>query len=551
MKFRYFASIALTLALLAAAPVATWAKWRPALPATNQPRVHLANRELKPSSSTSYFFLSPGETMRVGFDGSGGRARIQAMPVLQPGEKIEYLRYTVAFDDGTQRRFKRRTNGNHLTKVKRAATTPWSWTGPTTVAVGRENRHEIEVPRDARTLSIQPNGQDGRQMFVRVVLSDELHPRLPGWARQGDGESGVWTMNLGFALAGGGYDSNAYLAPKGGVEAIGASYWPADLSIDFRAHPTPDFEFSADYDFEGQFYQDEILNQSEHSIRLKEEWTPHRFDQKWRFSLDQRVRLRDETFFGRGQTEEFESAQSGNLVSLADRFDALDYRGGTQLEYRPSSQTTWRVRASWMRADYNEDFSAFPDIYALDNEEWTTGLYFLRKFRGPWSLRASTSLTRQDYDEKFSRDATGAEAPTVATSLNRVRASLAVRRALRFGPQVAAKATMVRSTDQFQDYWSYDRWELELEAGWHWRSGLGLMAEIERGRTSYDNANVDYDPAQPLRKKDPLMVSLEARYRLAIMADAVVRYEYLDREYNSKRFAYSRSSVLVGFELRR
>ncbi len=545
-------TLILLVATVGSAPAATSSqKWRPIRPEAPAQRLQLKNFDpaSKPADEgRTWTRVSVGDTLVFRYRGSG-QFRLDARPVLEDEAEEATLRYGLRFGHEPPRRFRRHSTfgGNY-----RIAPLSPSSTISDAVLLGDLDRNTIELSPDQQTIYFFLRKKGAKEALVRGLVRGEVE-RLNIAYRDGKKSSGgEWSFDA--ALGGAGYTSNVYLAPKNGVAASGAGFWPAEVDLRYRNRESLPFRFTADYSFDGRFYNDPILDERRHSVQLEQEWDFGRAlgMRNVQFTLSERMKTKDDTFFGRGATDEFETSGLNGRVPFGNRFDYTEWTGEGALAFRTAENfevtTTFRAR----RRDYDNDYSDDPTIYSLDQNRFEIGTRLAWELSKSTTLSLDASMEAQNYDEKFSRDLQGVNVVTEPTRLRRWPIEVGLRYRPRLGFQARASLGLLVTQDLYQGYWDRTSSIYRAELGWKFTRRNRINAWVRGSSTSYDSARVGYlltnslGVTNPIRDKSSLRLGIEGEYGLYRNADLVLSYSYENLDNNSPLFAYQRSEVLGG-----
>jgi hypothetical protein len=550
--------------LMIAAPAA--AAWRTARPdratpsAKLQPATSVArNSSIAPADSRepspSYYYLASGDTLVFPMLGEG-RLRVRMRPVYASESDAGSFRYAVAFGRKAKRNLKRNSPLAGLFRV--CAARSWTPDPGRELLLGEENRNDLQVPAGTDTVRIWMRGKDKGAAFARVYYSGNLRqPRRPKHGSE------LWSWRprrepVAVSLLFAGYDSNANFSPVDESLEIAAGYWPAEISSGLRVAPTRNLSLRARYAYETERYGNSIYNSHAHALTLDQTW-------RWRIrrggphailSLSERYRLRDKTFFGRGDEDEFETlatelgSDTASTLSEADRFDYREWRYGGSLDLQFGKRWILNTALSYTDKDYNEDFETYPEIYSIDYRARRSGGGLVWRPRAEWKLEWTTRQTNKDYREKFSRNAAGESVESVPTSLRNRRHSLALARKPRAGLIVEAGLFQLGSRDLNLGYWNYDQRVWWLDLGWRWQGRHRVQVGYRSSAVDYENAHLDYDTMEPLREKASTQFGIDGSYRLSPQLELKAFWHWKDVENNSPTFAYRRTTIGGGLDLK-
>lgn len=509
---------------------------RPASPASNAKpvRIRFVASETAPATDNSvYYRLDAGEALS--FSASGAKTmRIRSRSIQESMDVPGFVRFAIDFGNADTRLWKR------ISRPRQAGFLIEEG-GEQRAVIGEEDVLNLDVPPGTGNVTVRLR-DGGSPAVVRVLFGDGASspgPRSYSGLSRFDGEARV---------AFGGYDSNPYLSPKDANAAADKAFWPAGFDIRYRGRPSPGFRWEGQYAFQGDFYGDSILNSHDHRLRFKEAWHPKR--SAWRFGMDQDLRIRRQTFVGRGDTEAFETSSGTDTVLFGDRFNNLELSLEGFASVALSSIHDLGVSVAYRYRDYQEDYDLYPDIYSLDQTRWDMEVELRTRLGPAWRLKTSTDHEWRLYKEKTSRDRDGNPVSGQFSRLSRHRVRLDLSRVPREGVTVDAGLEGLLRVDHYDGYWNYTGYGFHTEVGWRWREGHRVQAGISYSGDDYKNATVGYTAGGTLRKKTDLRFSMDARYRVRRWLDFNAGFEYRDRGNNSPVFAYTQATVLAGFTFR-
>jgi len=479
--------------------------------------------------------LDLGDTLV--FDCAGAtELQIQMRAIVStPSDRIAF-RYGMAIG-GASRRFLRHARFDGFFYLSDAAT---GVILPDRVLLGDLDRMSVET-RSATEARIYLGGDEPQAALIRFVVRGG-EPEHRDVAMRGE-------VSFDFALGGAGYESNAYLAPKTGVAPEGKTFWPADVTAEYRNRHGLPFDLRARYEFVGRFFEDPILDERRHAVETRERWD---FGRRGRardveLTLTQDLLTKNDTFFGRGDFEEFQTAGSTNL---SDRFDYAEGRLGSALLTEWSRSVSTHIDAAWARRNYDEDYVEQSDIYSLDQNRWEGGARLVWKPRPAFELSVRAALERVDYDEKFSRDRAGTEIVTEPAQYRSWPLEIELRRRASVGIQARLSFGWTKTEDLFGAYWDNSERRYRAGLGWKHASGHSLSADLRGSYKNYDIARVNYNTANPLRKKDRTAIELNAFYSVRPGLGLLLNWSSEDRGNNTDLFAYDRSELFGGLVYR-
>lgn len=540
------AAIPLTLVALPAA--AAWRstaadRWTPVHPRDRVERWRPVDAAGKVASA-SWVWLAPGDTLVYPLRGRG-RVQVRTRALLASrGQPQRAFHLEVVGLDGRPRRLLRRADREGLWILRSTKkglpdrrvrvcerdswTTPSAGTGPLRVTL-RENGTAPVLVR----------------VLARGALEYAVPDRRTRPARRQSTTRPRW--NAAVAATSFGMDSNAYLAPADSGSEESAWFWPLEIDAGLRSSRRASMRWSLDYQFSGRFHDDPILDQRRHRLRAEQRWTGER-SAGWTLRLGERVRAKNDTFFGRGINEEFETSSIDPLagpVSLGDRFDWKE--GQFEVGVERHSTGPWSASAElWaMRRDYDEDYESEPGIYSLDQNRYGADLSVRRVLDEDATLTLHAGFALWDYDEKFSRDVTGAQVTTEPTRLHRWPVEIEWKRSPRYGWRVEATAGLLLTQDRFEGYWDRQTWKVSGQVGYRSARELRTSLRLRRSVTSYDISRVGNVPSGPVREKDSWRLGVSADYPFRPHWNAGLEIAYEDFDNNSRTFAYSNVETLV------
>ena len=493
----------------------------------------------------TYLVLAPGDTVVYRITGDG-EMRIRTIPAFGSRLDEPVFRLAVCFGD-TCRKFKRRSQVDQelLPVPKRGGT----MTGEHEAArlLGEENVLDLELPDGNPVVRIVNRNRNGREIYLRVLFRGGIEQarRRPLRRRRGsDLYAQVDLLRLG-------YNDNIYLTPKEGTGRESAFFWPVRAEVGYRHRSSRAFNLGIGYRFDGHVYRKSILNESRHRIALEENFKGARDSWLRNLSvgLEQQLRVKYSTFFGRGEDEEMATySDTGDTVSLATRFNNTALRLRGDLRYALSNRLAAIGSIGWSNQDYHDDFQAYPDIYSLDYDR--LDLLFKLSWRVGRTLRFTGSVDyyRKQYDEKWARDAAGDIVETLTADYSKLAYILQGNWGEITGPQLGLEAKHYANTDQYEGYWDYSGTALEAKVGWRWQQGHHCGVSLRRSETDYDRSHVGHNAANPLRHKEIVNLRLDAGYSLQPWLELIGELHYKDYDYNNPTFAYTRTRLIVGLE---
>jgi hypothetical protein len=268
-----------------------------------------------------------------------------------------------------------------------------------------------------------------------------------------------------------------------------------------------------------------------------------------RIKLEQRYRLSNSTFFGRGAEDEYSTTTDADeTVSLADRFDYQDARVRVRVRIPILDRVELETGGWWLKRDYAEDYEEHADIDAIDYTRWSGSVHANVSLWRAWSLKGAWAEGRKDYREKFARSASAVAVDTVATRYSIRTFDAAVTRRPRAGLRLGAGMEREITEDRFEGYWDNETTGWSAEAGWKWRSGAQILARVRGSDTKYLNARLDFDDAKPLKSKSTQRYELEAEIPLSAAWSWWLDFQHARHDNNNESFEYDQSVTLSGFE---
>lgn len=556
-----FKTALLLLGLLGLAPAWaggwTWEpvgsrKWVPLKPLDHGERVALAALDDAGASTPLHGLwtrVAPGDTVAFAVRGDG-MLRVETRPVFASEAAVRRYKLGVETAPGTWRHLIRRERFEAIAQV--AGQQP-------ALRLGQADRWQTPLLADTEVVRVTLREERSAPVFVRVLGRGDIAVRRDAAnvvARHRPEPSTAdrpWRLRAR-ATVGAAHDSNPYLVPRDIADTTAvrdAWYWPVDLAATVTLEDALPFRVDLGYTFAGTFYDDDILGQTRHRVQLRETWDRLGLGPlgEGRLRLDQRLRTRDRTFFGRGDIEEFETgsdAVPGATVPLGDRFDWREVHLGADLRLSPARRWTADLGAFWLRRDYTEDYPDEPDIYALDQDRLGIDLAVRRELGGPWDVGLVGAVQWWNYDEKFARDAQGVEQPAQTTRYRRVPLTVEVRRHVRHGLRADLAVGALITSDRYQGYW--DRQTLIVLGKLEWRARGPWSASVRarHSSTEYDASTVGNDVGGVLREKSSLRLAVQGDYRIDDRMEVVAVWRWTDLENNSSTFAYTRGTLEAG-----
>lgn len=494
-----------------------------------------------PLDTRTWTWLAPGDTLRFVVRGEG-TLRVETRPNFRTDAPRRRYRLGVFTAPDTERKL-----------IRRSAFEAFATVDGDTVRVGEVDRWETPMLSGSEEILVTLREERSAPLLARVLVRGDVQRPADGPHEEptaapvvADTSSDDRPWELEIAAAAIGYDGNAYLTPADSSDVRDAWYWPVEVDADLDVYDGERLEIEAQYRLDLRQYDDPILDETRHLVRLRQTLDDLDVMGETRVRFEQRLRTRDRTFFGRGEFEEFETASDaivGQRRSLADRFDWVEGRLRAEVRVEPTRDWTLDLQGTVLRRDYVEDFDDEPDIWSLD--QWRSGLEFAaeRELRDDWAVEFETGFEAWNYDEKFSRDPTGALVRDLPTRLHRWPLSLAVGHDPSDGLAVEATLAALWTDDRRQDYWSRVTWSATFEAAWD-ADRWSIESRVRASVTDYENATVDLDdPTTPIRTKDSLRFGVEGTYRWTEAIDTVLRYDHESLDNDNRRFAYDRDTV--------
>jgi hypothetical protein len=536
--------VALTLSLSTSLAQAA-EPWRSIRP--DEPAIRLELRNIDPAvkaanENRTWIRAALGDTLVFRYRGVG-EFRLDARPVMAAGESQAIVRYGVRFGTGEPRRFLRRSkvagryglrgnsNGQSL---------------PTSSRLGQVDRNTLSLDPSQQTIFVFLRSDGADEILVRGLVRGDVERLNTAYNDGPKSSRGEWSFDA--AIGGGGYTDNAYLAPKNGVPTQGAGFWPADVGLRYRNREGLPFRFTADYEFGGRFYNDPILDERRHSAQLEQRWDFGRWGglRDVQFTLSEGFKSKDDTFFGRGATDEFETSSVNGIISLADRFDFTDWEGEGELAFQASPTFAITTNARARRRNYDNDYSDDLRIDSLDQTRFDFDVEFAWEVTPSTTLSLDGGLELRNYDEKFSRDLSGANVIAEPTRLRRWPVEIQAEYAPKAGLQLSASLGSLVTRDLYVGYWDRSSVIYGGELGWKFSRRNQVSAWFRGSQTNYDNATVGFDPVNVIRDKSTVRFGVDAEYGLYRNADLIFEYSYEDLANNSPLFAYTRSEFVGG-----
>ena len=525
--------------------------WIPVPPESPARRVSL-HREDGSSVHGRWTLAAPGDTLRFRVRGTG-TLQVESRAVFATDANVRRFRLGVRTDEDILRRLVRRA----------AFEDEMTWEGWTVARrVSEVDEWETPLVDGSEEIVVFLREERSAPLLVRVLVRGAVErpreidePDRPTVRRERGGAD--WDLDTEWEVAVAGYDDNPYLAPKDvadTTEVRDAWYWPVDVELSVDLDDALPFELSLDYDLQAWIYDDDILNETRHRLALRQTWRdvgvgPLR---DGRLRLEQRLRTKDDTFFGRG---EFEERETGSIldptgrISFGDRFDWREFRLRGDASTVPAAGWELDLEAHWTRLDYVEDYEGDPDIYSLDQHRFGGEIEIVREVGALSTLGLRAGVERWNYDEKFSRDADGTEITTLPTRLRRWPVELEFERDPDGGFGFGLSLGVLNTDDLREGYW--DRSTLIASFDWEWeqRDAWTIGGRVRRSVTDYENSTVGNDVGAPLREKDSWRLSLEGEWEVRPAWTLFAGWDHENLENNSRRFAYQRSRTRLGLHV--
>ncbi len=548
-------SAIVTLAGLTWAVGSASAAWRPvAADSTAGHRVRLvvvSPQEQERPLRGIWTVLEPGQEMQFNLGGSG-RVRLESRPLYADPTEQDSYRLRIAVDDSV-RRLRRHSAWQYNVRLQSLGSTQPN-ESQALVGIGEADRVELQWNQTEGRFVVGNRSRQGRVILCRVLLDADVHRlRRKSSAATKDDRARTWGLKAGVPRLG--WDSNAYLTAK--TDTVPEAKWflPVELDMNVERDLSGRTAVQAKYTFDGSFYDEPILDERRHRLRLG--GTTRLGSQKPRQGTDlfyaYRFTHKNDTYNGRGDREEFETIDpiSGQSIPLGNRFDYNEHRLEGGLRKYFSRNVVGTADVSVRNKDYVEDFATYPDIYALDQSQVDL------EFGVDWRLRRYTHLAvilttyKRSYDEKFARDAAGNEIVDTPSTLRHRSLAFTADYGRSTGLRANGELKFFNSTDQYEGYWDYSGTAIEVGGGWRWPTGHRVGASLRYSRKSYDAAHVDHDPAQDLRQKNYLNFKLSGDYIVSSRWTGLIRYRYKDADNNNEPFAYTRAEIVFGLTYRR
>jgi hypothetical protein len=540
----------LLLTLLIAFPAAAWQPidsdlWVPLSPEGDAAREILSavdDAGVAEPLHGRWTAMAPGDTVVFAIRGRG-MLRVETRPVFATDARVRRYRLGVETAPGTWRKLVRR---EEFATVAVAG-------DEMALRLGEADRWETPLVEGSERVRVTLREQRSAPVWVRVLARGELERPVapePTVAERGETrERSASLRTRAEAFGGAGFDANPYLVPKDIADTTAvrdAWFVPLEAEVRLDLRDAVPFDVDLDYFFDGSFYDADILGETRHKLRLRQTWDGTRAG---RLRLQQQLRSRDRTFFGRGAEEEFETgsdAVPGTNVALGDRFDWRELALVAELRREIARDWETTLEVFWLHRDYTEDYPDEPDIYSLDQDRVGAALEVQRRLGDHWEVALEAELQWWIYDEKFARDGQGGEMPDVTTRLRRLPLELSVSRDPGVGLGGSLAIGTLVTDDLREGYW--DRQTLIVLGELEWQSNAPWSAElrVRRSVTEYEVSTVGNDPGAPLREKDSWRVRVRGEYEVRQDVEVFGEWEWIDLENNSRTFAYDRGVMRTG-----
>jgi len=473
-----------------------------------------------------------GDTLRFDLRGSGS-LRVETRAVVDDGTAEASYRMGVRTSPSVVRKLSRNSGGAIAVQTD---------CGPSLITVLDADRWETEIVAGSERVDVFLREDRGQPVMVRLLARGEIErPGLAG------GPPPEWNLEAG--ILGVGFTTNAYLAPSDSNSAETALFLPVDITAGVRIEPRRNLRLDFEYGFDAVLFSDTILNEYRHRLQAQQRWENLDLGRMGtgQFELEERLRTKDRTYFGRGYDEEAETA-AGNppadQAPLADRFDWREYSVMADLGIEATDEFDYGFAAGYVRKDYVEDYEDDPNTYALDwggavaqaQAEWKNDRDFY--------VELTAEVSDRRYDEKYARDVDGNTIVTETSHLSYWPIDVEVGRRPHIGWRWNAGVAATRILDHYEGYWDRTAWDFHADATLAMKEGHRFRLGVARSVTNYDRARVGNTPAGPIREKDTWSIGGKADYALGEHWRAVAEIDLVDRNNNSRTFDYS---VVEGF----
>lgn len=483
--------------------------------------------------------LGPSDTLRYAIRGDG-TLRVETRALVGGGSGEVEVRLGVRTAPGTVRALLRRSSGAQRLQLDDGSGEV------VTVLVADVDRWETPLVAGSERVDVFLREERSQPVLVRVLARGSLE--RPAYSASGPTEVD-WEVEAG--VLGAGLDTNAYLAPSDSNSAETAFFWPALIDAGVRIDPAGRLDLGFDYSFDGTFHSDTILNEYRHRAEAWQRWRHLSVGaaRDFELQLQQVFRTKNRTYFGRGYSEEIETA-AGNPPAhdspLADRFDWREGQLVAAVEFGPRTGWSSDVEAGYVRRDYVEDYENDPTTYSLDQDRWV-GRWRVR-WRNEEDLWVRVGLAVEDrfYDEKFAREADGTENPQQQTHITYWPFEVEFGRRPPEGLRWHLTLGRERIVDRYAGYWDRTDWAFTGDLDWVTESGHRVGARLRRSVTDYDRSRVGNTQAGPVREKDLWILGVKGLYRLDRHWRIEAWTEFKDRNNNSPTFDYTTWVSMAG-----
>jgi hypothetical protein len=532
------------------------AAWKSVRPDKTSERVRLivvSEQEAERSLRGIWTIVEPGQELEFSLSGEG-EIRLESRPIYLDQDGSDTYGLKVALADSV-RRLKRRSVWEHNVRFQGVTGQPNPGETRSVVGVGETDQVNLKWQAGQGKLVIGNRIKNNRAILCRVLLDEGV--TLVGRKKSKKPKKALdQSLGLEVLLPGIGWDSNALLTAKDDPEADPESAWflPVDIQAQFDKDLNTRTSVQAKYGFIGSFYENPILDMRKHRIKLGGETRLGSLRPRRGLDLFYGYRFthKNDTYNGRSDREEFETTDpaTGLPIALGNRFDYNEHRfaGGLRKHLGRSVVSTFTMHS--LVRDYVQDFTEFPDIYSLDQDQMN--LEFELKWRALQmvTLTGRFSYLTKDYEEKFSRELDGTEVEETPTSLHNTNFVFVGEYGRGAGFRAHAEIKSFSSKDQYAGYWDYSGIAIEGGLGWRWKAGHKFSASVRHSRKDYDNAHLDHDSTQDLREKEVLNVRINGDFVLSGNWEGFFQYHFKDAGNNNADFAYLRTEIIAGLNFR-
>jgi len=325
------------------------------------------------------------------------------------------------------------------------------------------------------------------------------------------------------------------------------------LSLDFRYKHDLNklIRFDVELDVEHEAYEKDFDNgdATDFHARFGSRFTP--LKRRWRW-----IRVTPTVFLDRVD-KVFNSRFTGDEISgEQDRFDYDQTGVDLEVEFRRSKLFEIGTRLQAKQKDYKNDFSDDLLTDSLDYDEYRANAYATwRRERSDYTI--ALEYRNREYDEKFPRASDGTEVlpffppgasekPYEPSRYTYRIAELVWRRELTPAWRIKSGFQLVDRSDEFLSYMDYRSQDYDFRVfadfGKRWKFYGSLSYEDIR----YDNARVDFDPEEPLKRVAYTRALVRLTYAPWARTSVFISYR-LDDEYNrDPDFDYTRQRLGVG-----